>query len=121
MPPGAEHDTHRGPLARVSDGPAGSSARASSTGLALTLAIEIGSSGLVLGGRGTLLLPIVIAMILAVGVLAAVGPAGRGLSVQPTEMLRARVLKGAEQLLLWTEGLTFRHGSVLSDLEGAGK
>ncbi|HJU42264.1 MAG TPA: FtsX-like permease family protein [Vicinamibacterales bacterium] len=39
-------------------------------------------------GRGVVLLPIVIATMTLVGLLAAVGPARRGLSIQPTEALR---------------------------------
>ena len=41
-----------------------------------------------LEGKGALLLPAVAALMMAVGLLAALGPARRGLSVQPTEALR---------------------------------
>jgi hypothetical protein len=40
------------------------------------------------GGEGAILLPAVSALMMAVGLLAAVGPARRGLSIQPTEALR---------------------------------
>jgi hypothetical protein len=40
------------------------------------------------GGQGLLLLPLVAAFMLAVGLLAALGPARRGLAVQPTEALQ---------------------------------
>ena len=40
-------------------------------------------------GRGAVILPIVAAFMTTVGVLAAVGPARRGLRIQPTEALRA--------------------------------
>jgi ABC-type lipoprotein release transport system permease subunit len=41
-----------------------------------------------MGRRGFFLLPGVSALMLTVGVLAALGPARRGLAVQPTEALR---------------------------------
>jgi ABC-type antimicrobial peptide transport system permease subunit len=41
-----------------------------------------------MGGRALILLPIVVAVMFTVGVLAAVGPALRGLAIQPTEALR---------------------------------
>ena len=57
-------------------------------GLALTVAVEVVSPGLILGGKGAFILPAVIGVILTVGALAALGPARRGLSVEPTEVLR---------------------------------
>jgi ABC-type antimicrobial peptide transport system permease subunit len=41
-----------------------------------------------IGGRGLVLFPVVVAVMSAVGLVAAVGPARRGLRVQPTEALR---------------------------------
>jgi ABC-type antimicrobial peptide transport system permease subunit len=41
-----------------------------------------------MGRRAFLLLPVVSALMLAVGLFAALGPARRGLAVQPTEALR---------------------------------
>jgi ABC-type antimicrobial peptide transport system permease subunit len=41
-----------------------------------------------MGGQGLIVLPFVSMIMLAVGVLAALGPARRGLRVQPTEALR---------------------------------
>jgi predicted permease len=72
------------------------------TGIFARAATQIGAgilAGLVLaaafqwvtgdsGTRGFLLLPVVSALMLTVGVLAALGPARRGLAVQPTEALR---------------------------------
>jgi hypothetical protein len=72
------------------------------TGIFARAAAQIGAgilAGLVLaaafqwltgddGARGFLLLPVVSALMLTVGVLAALGPARRGLAVQPTEALR---------------------------------
>ena len=58
-------------------------------GLALTLVLDRLSGGSVLAGRGPVLVPATAALMLVVGLLAAAGPARRGLSVQPTEALRA--------------------------------
>ena len=62
-------------------------------GIALGL---IGASGLdflaegdTLSGRGVILLPAVGLVMLTVGLLAAVGPARRGLKIQPTEALKS--------------------------------
>jgi hypothetical protein len=41
-----------------------------------------------IGGRGLVLFPVVVALMSVVGMLAAAGPARRGLAVQPTEALR---------------------------------
>jgi ABC-type lipoprotein release transport system permease subunit len=41
-----------------------------------------------MGGKGHLFLPAVVALMFTVGILAAIGPARRGLAVQPTEALR---------------------------------
>jgi len=41
-----------------------------------------------MGGKGFLFLPPVAAIMFIVGLLAALGPARRGLAVQPTEALR---------------------------------
>ena len=56
-------------------------------GLALSAVLEWSGADLV-GGRGYMLFPIVAAVMFAVGILAAIGPARRGLAVQPTEALR---------------------------------
>jgi putative ABC transport system permease protein len=47
------------------------------------------SEGELMGGKGIVVLPIVAALMLGVGLLAALGPARRGLRIQPTEALRA--------------------------------
>lgn len=47
------------------------------------------SDGELLAGRAAVLLPAVAAFMLIVGLLAAIGPARRGLRVQPTEALKA--------------------------------
>ena len=57
-------------------------------GLAIAAILEWLGEGSHMGGRGHLLLPIVAGLMFAVGVLAALGPARRGLAVQPTEALR---------------------------------
>ena len=58
------------------------------TGLAIAAALEwLGGAGF-MGGRGHVLLPTVALVMFSVGVLAALGPARRGLMVQPTEALR---------------------------------
>ena len=44
--------------------------------------------GDLMGGKGHILLPTVAAVMFTVGILAALGPARRGLAVQPTEALR---------------------------------
>jgi ABC-type antimicrobial peptide transport system permease subunit len=55
-------------------------------GLALAAAFEWVTGDT--GGRRFLLLPAVAAILLTVGMVAALGPARRGLAVQPTEALR---------------------------------
>jgi ABC-type antimicrobial peptide transport system permease subunit len=66
-------------------------------GLVLALALDQATGGMVMGRpsadmvglRGVVaLVPIVGAIVMAVGLLAALGPARRGLAVQPTEALR---------------------------------
>ena len=58
-------------------------------GLMIATALDraIGDDGLLFGG-GMRVLPVVVLMVLAIGLLAAFGPARRGLAVQPTEALR---------------------------------
>jgi predicted permease len=58
-------------------------------GLALAALTDRALGGEMLSGRGAVLLPMVAALMTAVGVAAAWGPARRGLNVQPTEALRA--------------------------------
>jgi putative ABC transport system permease protein len=57
-------------------------------GLAVASAIEWIGPGGTMGGNALLLLPSVVGLMSFVGLLAAVGPARRGLKVQPTEALR---------------------------------
>ncbi|MGH7575893.1 MAG: ABC transporter permease, partial [Longimicrobiales bacterium] len=57
-------------------------------GLILAAALESATGGSIMGGKSLILLPIVSALMMGVGLLAALGPARRGLSVQPTEALR---------------------------------
>jgi predicted permease len=57
-------------------------------GLTIAAAFEWIGPGGTLSGRGAVLLPAVSALMLVVGLAAALGPARRGLSVQPTEALR---------------------------------
>jgi ABC-type lipoprotein release transport system permease subunit len=58
-------------------------------GLAAAVALDVASGGVLLAGSGALLVPGTAAFMLVVGLLAAAGPARRGLRVQPTEALRA--------------------------------
>ena len=57
-------------------------------GLTIAAIIEWVTPGGNLGGRGLILFPTVVVVMFAVGLLAAAGPARRGLAVQPTEALR---------------------------------
>lgn len=57
-------------------------------GLIIATAAEWVTGGSVMGGRASFVLPAVAALMLAVGLLAALGPARRGLAVEPTEALR---------------------------------
>jgi putative ABC transport system permease protein len=57
-------------------------------GLAIAGLLEWATAGDNTGGRALILFPSVAAVMFAVGMLAALGPARRGLSVQPTEALR---------------------------------
>ena len=54
----------------------------------LSLGILAVTASVLLGGKGLVFLPTVAALMCAVGILAALGPARRGLAVQPTEALR---------------------------------
>lgn len=58
-------------------------------GLLLAEAVPRVQGGSFFAGEGALMLPVIAAIILAVGLLAALGPARRGLAVQPTAALRA--------------------------------
>ena len=58
-------------------------------GLVVTIAINRVSGGAMMSGTGLLLVPVTVALMLVVGLLAATGPVRRGLRVQPTEALRA--------------------------------
>ena len=58
-------------------------------GLVVALAIDRASGGTLMSGTGLVLFPTTVALMLVVGLLAAAGPARRGLRVQPTEALRA--------------------------------
>jgi hypothetical protein len=58
-------------------------------GLAAAVALDRAAGGVLLDGTGLLLVPGTAAFMLVVGLLAAAGPARRGLRVQPTEALRA--------------------------------
>lgn len=58
-------------------------------GLVVAVALDQLSGGALMNGTGLLLVPGTAAFIVVVGLLAAAGPARRGLSVQPTEALRA--------------------------------
>ena len=57
-------------------------------GLAGAFGLEQVLEGEMFLGQGVIILPIVIVFMLTVGLLAAIGPARRGLNIQPTEALR---------------------------------
>ena len=58
-------------------------------GLVLAVGLDAASGGELLGGKGLTLAPVVAALMVVVGLLAAAGPARRGLRVHPTEAIRA--------------------------------
>jgi putative ABC transport system permease protein len=58
-------------------------------GLTIAVALDVVTGGELMGGAGLLLVPGTAAFMLVVGLVAATGPARRGLAVQPTEALRA--------------------------------
>ena len=58
-------------------------------GLVVAIAIDRASGGAMMSGTGFLLVPLTVTLMLVVGLVAAAGPARRGLRVQPTEALRA--------------------------------
>ena len=58
-------------------------------GLGLALVFDRVSGGEMMAGKGVVLVPGVAAFMIVVGLLAAAGPARRGLAVQPTEALRS--------------------------------
>jgi ABC-type lipoprotein release transport system permease subunit len=58
-------------------------------GIVLAVLIDRASDGEMLGSLGLRLLPIAALVMVLVGLLATVGPARRGLRIQPTEALRA--------------------------------
>lgn len=57
-------------------------------GLTIAALAEWLTPGDNIGGKALVLFPTVVAVMFAVGLLAAAGPARRGLAVQPTEALR---------------------------------
>ncbi|HEX4912447.1 MAG TPA: FtsX-like permease family protein, partial [Vicinamibacterales bacterium] len=57
-------------------------------GLVLAVALESVVEGKMFPGPGAYIVPTVIVVMMTVGVLAALGPARKGLSIQPTEALR---------------------------------
>jgi ABC-type antimicrobial peptide transport system permease subunit len=57
-------------------------------GLAIASAFEWLGPGGTMGDNALITLPSVVALMFSVGLLAAIGPARRGLAVQPTEALR---------------------------------
>jgi ABC-type antimicrobial peptide transport system permease subunit len=58
------------------------------TGVAIAAAVEWLTGGETMGGKAAVLLPCVVLIMGTVGLLAALGPALRGLAIQPTEALR---------------------------------
>ena len=58
-------------------------------GLGLAALLEFSSGGTMLGGKGGVLLPVFAVSMTVVALLAAFGPARRGLRIEPTEALRA--------------------------------
>jgi len=58
------------------------------TGVAIAATVEWLMDGETMGGKATVLLPCVVLIMGTVGLLATLGPARRGLAIQPTEALR---------------------------------
>lgn len=58
-------------------------------GLVMALMIDRASDGELLGSFGRALVPVTAVVMTIVGLLATIGPARRGLRIQPTEALRA--------------------------------
>ncbi len=57
-------------------------------GVVAAVVMERATGGGLMGGRGAVMLPAVAVMMIAAGLVAALGPARRGLRIQPTEALR---------------------------------
>jgi ABC-type antimicrobial peptide transport system permease subunit len=57
-------------------------------GVAVAVLLDVLLQGELMGGQWAVLVPAVSTIMLAVGLLAALGPARRGLRIQPTEALR---------------------------------
>src|SRR5262245_52955799 len=57
-------------------------------GAALVIMFEKGSGGVIMRGNAAIVLPAVALVMMAVGFLAALGPARRSLRIEPTEALR---------------------------------
>jgi putative ABC transport system permease protein len=58
------------------------------TGIAMAIVLDVTSGGDALGAAGLAMLPVIAIAMVVVGLLAALGPARRGLRVQPIEALR---------------------------------
>ena len=58
-------------------------------GLGAAMVFERYSGGEMMSGKGPVLVPGVAVFMLVIGLIAAAGPARRGLSVQPTEALKS--------------------------------
>jgi len=58
------------------------------TGLVLAVAVSWAGGSYLLTGRGVALVALAVALMVTIGLLAALGPARRGLAVQPTEALK---------------------------------
>jgi putative ABC transport system permease protein len=58
-------------------------------GHGLSIVVDRLTGGEILGGKGLVVVPVIAVVMLVVGLLAAAGPARRGLRVDPTEALRA--------------------------------
>lgn len=57
--------------------------------MSLGLLLDVVSEGEMLGSFGRALLPVTAVVMVIVGMIATLGPARRGLRIQPTEALRA--------------------------------
>jgi hypothetical protein len=58
-------------------------------GVAVAAFLELATDGGLMNGHGALVLPVVALLMMLVGLVAVLGPARRGLRIQPTEALRA--------------------------------
>ena len=94
-------------------------------GIVLALLIDRASDGEMLGSIGLGLLPIMALVMVLVGLFATLGPARRGLRIQPTEALRAnsalvlpKRASGLQSTLAITQGSRIAASTPMTSLDG---